>query len=85
MVRVLARSAWGPGFESRSDRAFSSSVTFVALCGFVLGLRAAKGLSRWFPAWFLADSRTNLFKQGGNDTGLPCGQIAQLSESSHGL
>ena len=49
VVRVLARSARGPGFESRSGHVlFSSPVTFGGQCGSVLGLRAAKGLSRRF-------------------------------------
>ena len=46
---MLARYARGPRFESRSGScAFSSPVTFGGQCGSVLGLQAAKGLSRWF-------------------------------------
>ena len=45
--------------------------------GVVLGLRAAKELSRSFPAWFRADSGTNLFKQMEN-----CHKPAVWSESS---
>ena len=51
----------------------------MAQCGSVLRMRAAKGLSRWFPAWFRADSGTNLLKQAAIDTGLPFGPIAQWS------
>ena len=49
VVRVLALSARGPWFESLSGHVFfSSPVTFGGQCGSVLGLRAAKGLSRRF-------------------------------------
>ena len=37
------------------------------------------------PAWFRADSGTNLIKQGEIVTGRPCGSVAQWSECSHGL
>ena len=37
------------------------------------------------PAWFRADSGTNLIKQGKIVTGRPCGPIALWSEYSHGL
>ena len=53
----------------------------VAQCGSILGLRAAKGLSRRFRA----DSGTNLIKQGENVAGRPCGSVAQWSEYSHGM
>ena len=36
----------------------------MAQCRSVLGLRAAKGTVSSVPAWFRADSETNLFKQG---------------------
>ena len=39
--------------------------------GSVPWLRAAKGLSSWFPAWFQADSETHLLKQGEFVIGLP--------------
>ena len=35
-------------------------------------------------AWFQADSRTNLFKQGEIVTCQPCGSVAQWLECSHG-
>ena len=57
----------------------SSPVTFVySVC---VRAWAAKGLSRRFRA----DSGMNLFKQGKNVTGLPCGLIAHWSDYSHGL
>ena len=37
------------------------------------------------PAWFRADSGTNLIKQGKIVTGRPCGSVAQWSECSHGM
>ena len=37
------------------------------------------------PAWFRADSETNLIKQGEIVTGRPCGSVAQWSECSHGM
>ena len=37
------------------------------------------------PAWFRADSGTNLIKQREIVTGRPCGSVAQWSECSHGL
>ena len=49
VVRVLARYARGPGFESRSGHVlFPTLWHLVAQCGSVLGLRAAKRLSRRF-------------------------------------
>ena len=36
-----------------------------------------------FPL-FLADSGTNLIKQGGNVKGRPSGLVAQLADGSHG-
>ena len=49
VIRVLARSARGLGFESRLGHVlFPPLVTFGGQCGSVLGLRAAKGLSRRF-------------------------------------
>ena len=36
------------------------------------------------PAWFRADSGTNLFKQGEIVTGRSCGSVAQRLECSHG-
>ena len=59
VVRVLARYARGPGF------AFSSPVTFG--CSVWVRARAAstKGSVSSVPAWFRADSGTNLIKHGG--------------------
>ena len=37
------------------------------------------------PAWFRADSGTNLIKQGEIVAGRPCGSVAQWSECSHGM
>ena len=37
------------------------------------------------PAWFRADSGTNLIKQGEIVAGRPCGSVAQWSEYSHGM
>ena len=62
----------------------SPPMTFGGQCGSVLRLRAAKGLSS-VPAWFRADSGTNLIKQGEIVTGRPCGSVDQWSECSHGL
>ena len=60
-----------------SPGAFSSSVTF----GGSVGFRARAASSKWtvssVPAWFRADSRTNLIKQGEIVTGRPCGSVAQ--------
>ena len=44
--------------------------------------------SKWtvsVPAWFRADSGTNLIKQGEIVTGRPWGSVAQWSECSHGM
>ena len=46
---------------------------------------SSKGTVSSVPAWFRADSGTNLIKQGEIVTGRPCGPIAQWSEYSHGL
>ena len=39
----------------------------------------SKGTVSSVPAWFRADSATNLFKQGGIVAGRPCGTVAQLA------
>ena len=86
VVRVLARSARGPGFESRSGRVlFSSPVTFGGSVWVHAWAASSKGIVSSVPAWFRADSGTNLIKQGEIVTGRPCGPIAQWSEYSHGL
>ena len=45
----------------------------------------SKGTVSSVPAWFRADSGTNLIKQGEILTGRPCGSVAQWSECSHGV
>ena len=48
VVRVLAQSARGPGFELRSGHVLLPTLWhLVAQCRSVLGPRAAKGLSHW--------------------------------------
>ena len=78
VVRVLAWSAMGPGFKSRSglNCAFSSPSFDIwwPMWGTVLGLRAAKGISS-VQAWFPADFGENLFKTVETVTGLPYGVI----------
>ena len=75
---VLVRVPVGPC-------AFSSPVTFGGSVW--VGARAAssKGTVSSVPAWFRADSGTNLIKQGKIVTGRPCGSVAQWSECSHGV
>ena len=53
----------------------------------VIRTRAAssKGTVSSVPAWFRADSGTNLIKQGEIAIGRPCDSVAQWSECSHGL
>ena len=46
---------------------------------------SSKGTVSSVPAWFRADSGTNLIKQREIVTGRPCGSVAQWSECSHGL
>ena len=45
---------------------------------------SSKGTVSLVPAWFRADSGTNLFKQGEIVTGFSCGSVAQRLECSHG-
>ena len=45
---------------------------------------SSKGTVSSVPAWFQADSGTNLIKQGKIITGRPCGSVAQWSAGSHG-
>ena len=53
------------------------------------GVRAraasSKGTVSSVPAWFRADSGTNLIKQEEIVTGRPCGSVVQWSECSHGM
>ena len=46
---------------------------------------SSKGTVSSVPAWFRADSGTNLIKQGEIVAGRPCGSVAQWSECSHGM
>ena len=86
VVRVLARYARGPGFESRSGHVlFSSPVTFGGSVWVRAQAASSKGTVSSVPAWFRADSETNLIKQGEIVTGRPCGSVAQWSECSHGM
>ena len=87
VVRVLARYARGPGFESRSGHVlFSSPVTFGgSVWGVLARAASSKETDSSVPAWFRADSGTNLIKQGEIVTGRPCGLVAQWSECSHSM
>ena len=65
--------------------ALSSPVTFggsVWVC--CSGCEQQKDVSS-VPAWFRADSRTNLIKQGKIVTGRSYGSLAQWPECSHGM
>ena len=75
---VLGSSPVGPC-------AFSSPVTFGGSVWVLARAASSKGTVSSVPAWFRADSGTNLIKQGEIVTGRPCGPIAQWSEYSHGL
>ena len=46
---------------------------------------SSKGIVSSVPAWFRADSGTNLIKQGEIVTGRLCGSVAQWSECSLGM
>ena len=46
---------------------------------------SGKGTVSSVPAWFRADSGTNLIKQGETVTGRPYGSVAQWPECSHGM
>ena len=84
-VRVLARYARGPGFESRSSHVLSSPV----ILGGSVWVRAraaiSKGTVSSVPAWFRADSGTNPIKQGEIVTGRHCGSVNEWSECLHGM
>ena len=83
VVRVLARYARDPGFESRSGYVlfFSSPVTFGGSVWVRARAASSKGTVSSVLAWFRADSEANLIKQGEIVTGRPCGSVAQWSES----
>ena len=83
---MLARFARGPGFESRERSwirvpvgpcAFSSPVTFGGSVWVLARAASSKATVSSVPAWFRADSGTNLIKQGKTVTGRPCGSVAQ--------
>ena len=83
---VLARCAGDPGFESQSGHVlFPPLCHSVAQCGVRARATSNKGTVSSVPAWFRADSGTNLIKKGEIVTGRPCGSVAQLSECSHGM
>ena len=85
VVRVLAWSARGPGFESRLGHVLFPPVTFGGSVWVrARAVRSIETVSS-VPAWFRADLGTNLIKQGETVTGRPCGSVAQWSECSHGL
>ena len=63
---------------------FFRPVTFgdpVSVCAPAAGSKRTVSL---VPAWFPADSVTNLIKRRENVTCRPCGSTAQLEEGSHG-
>ena len=66
---------------------FSSPLTFGGQVWVRARAASSKGTLSLVQACFRADSRTNLFKQGGGRivTGLLCGRIAKWSEYSRGL
>ena len=64
---------------------FPSPVTFSGSVWVRARAASCKGTVSSVPAWFRADSGTNLIKQGEMVTGRPCGSAAQWSECSHGL
>ena len=65
--------------------AFSSHVTFGGSVWVRAWAASSKGTVSSVPAWFRADSETNLIKQGEIVAGRPCGSVAQWSECSHGI
>ena len=60
-------------------------MTFSGLVWVRARAASSKGTVSSVPAWFRADSGTNLIKQGEIVAGRPCGSVAQWSECSHGL
>ena len=65
--------------------AFSFPVTFGGSVWVRARAASSKGTVSSVPAWFRADSGTNLIKQGEIVTGRSCGSVAQWSECSHGM
>ena len=83
---MLARFARSPKFESRSGHVpVSYSVTFDGSVCVRARAARSKGTVSSVPAWFRADSGTNLIKQGEIVTDRPCGSVAQWSECSYGM
>ena len=60
-------------------------MTFGGQCGGRARAASSKETDSSVPAWFRADSGTNLIKQGEIVAGRPCGSVAQWSECSHGM
>ena len=56
---------------------FSAPVTFGGTVWVRARAASSKGTVSSVPAWFRANSGTNLIKQGGNVTGRSCGSVAQ--------
>ena len=67
------------GILGSSPSAFTSPVTFGGSVWVPAWAASRKGTALLVPAWFRADSRKNLFKQGKIVTGLPCGPTAQCT------
>ena len=65
--------------------AFSSPMTFGGSVWVCARAVSRKGTVSSVPAWFRANSGTNLIKQGEVVTGRPCGSVAQWSEYSLGM
>ena len=59
-------------------------VTFGGLVWIRARAASSKGTVSLVPAWFRADSGTNLIKQGGLVTVIACGSVAQWLECLHG-
>ena len=86
VVKVLAGSARGPAFESRSGHVlFPSHGTFGGSVWVPARAASSKETVSLVPAWLRKDSWRNLFKQWKIVTGRPYGPIAQWSEFSHGI
>ena len=77
VVRVLARSARGPWFESGSGHVLFLPYDIWWPVWVRARAASSKGTVSTVPAWFRADSGTNLIKQGEIVTGRPCGSVAQ--------
>ena len=85
VVRVLAWYARGPGFESWSGHVLFPPVIFGGSVWVHALAASSKGTVSSVPAWFRADSGTNLIKHGEIVTGQLCGSVAQWSECLQGM